>query len=117
MNAVDKLRSFESFKTYTMSRLKRLVKLTLKEGSFDQFKVIFDYGKYVVSGSEGCFGVQLLQDDTNPNIAFTLSEWTDEKALNKYRSSEEFRNYWPKIKSMLADKTEVWNLYVKAEND
>lgn len=92
-----------------------MVKLQLQDGKFEQFKEIFEYGKDVVAGSEGCFYVQLLQDDNDPNVIFTLSEWTSEEALNKYRSSEEFRAYWPKIKDLLSVKAEVWNLYTKGE--
>ncbi|MEE9373942.1 MAG: antibiotic biosynthesis monooxygenase family protein [Saprospiraceae bacterium] len=98
-----------------MASLKRLVKLHLKPGKFAEFQDIFEYGKHVVTGSEGCQSVKLLQDDKNPDIAFTFSEWKNEGYLNKYRNSKEFRNYWPKIKFLLSKKTEVWNLSVIAE--
>ena len=98
-----------------MERLNRLVKLHFKPGKAEDFKKIFEYGQHVVAGSEGCHGVQLLQDRDEPDIAFTYSLWDSEEDLNRYRHSKAFREYWPKIKSLLADKAEVWNLSLMAE--
>jgi len=91
-------------------RLKRIVKLQLTTGSFGEFKAIFNFGKNVVARSKGCFGVELVQDINDPDLVFTLSEWLDEEALNAYRESKEFKNYWPKIKDLLKEKAEVWSL-------
>lgn len=59
--------------------------------------------------------MSLLQDDENPNIVFTYSEWDSEEDLDNYRNSEAFRGYWPKIKGLLDKKTEVWNLSLQGE--
>lgn len=93
-----------------MTRLKRIVKLPLKEGKFEELKKIFNFGKEIVAATEGCFYVRLLKDHNDPNLVFTISEWTDEDSLNNYRNSDEFRKYWPEIKCLLNKKPEVWSL-------
>lgn len=51
---------------------------------------------------EGCKHLELLQDATFPNIFTTYSIWTDEPALNAYRSSELFQNTWRETRTMFA---------------
>ena len=70
-----------------MARLKRIVKLPLKEGKFEDLKKIFNYGKEIVAATKGCFYVRLLKDRNDPDLVFTISEWTDEDSLNNYRKS------------------------------
>jgi len=95
--------------------IRRLVKFHFLPGKAEDFREIFEYGQHVVTGSKGCHWVKLLSDENNTDIGFTLSLWDSEHDLNEYRNSTEFKSYWPKIKALLAEKTEVWNLELKAE--
>jgi quinol monooxygenase YgiN len=90
--------------------LVRIVRLHFLPEKRKDFQNIFEYGRNVVLSSEGCESLELLCDQDNPNVYYTISKWKSEKHLNTYRASEEFRNYWPEIKSCLKEKAEVWNL-------
>ena len=93
-----------------LGELIRIVKLPIKEDNVEDFQAIYDYGRKVVLSSPGCRSLQLCRDQADPNIYFTISIWTDEGALNNYRSSKEFKSYWPRIKDLLKDKPEAYSL-------
>ena len=87
----------------------RIVKLTFKEESLDFLFNEFDKNKNQIVNFPGCQGMKLLQDLKQKNIIMTYSHWDDEKALNKYRSSDVFSKLWSKIKIHFSDRPEAWS--------
>ncbi len=86
----------------------RIVKMTFKTDSTDQFLAIFDTYKERIRSAEGCSHLKLLRDDAMPNIFFTYSIWDDPKYLEKYRTSPTFGEVWPQVKPLFAAPTEAW---------
>lgn len=92
--------------------IKRLVKLTFQSGKIDDFLTIFEDSKHLIRQRSGCQHLELLRDETTPNIFFTLSFWDDEAALNAYRHSELFIQTWAKTKVLFSDKPQAWSTKV-----
>lgn len=88
----------------------RIVKLEFEEGHLQDFLLFFDEIKHVVNNFEGCVGMRLYQDIQHPNVVMTYSHWRSEEDLERYRTSGEFGNIWPKIKPWFSKKPEAWTL-------
>jgi quinol monooxygenase YgiN len=86
----------------------RIVKMTFKTESTQQFLSIFEEYKERIRSAEGCTQLKLLRDEGSPNIFFTYSIWTDAKYLEKYRHSSTFGEVWPQVKPLFAAQTEAW---------
>ncbi len=78
--------------------LVRIVRLTLKPEFESDFKQVFEEKKDLIAGFKGCTKVNLLQDTSNANVFFTISEWESETDLDNYRNSEVFRETWANVK-------------------
>jgi len=78
--------------------LVRIVRLTFKPEFESDFKQVFEEKKNLIAGFEGCTKVNLLQDTSNANVFFTISEWKSEADLESYRNSELFRETWATVK-------------------
>jgi quinol monooxygenase YgiN len=91
-------------------KIKRLVKLTIREDSIDDFLEAFTTVSEEIKAQDGCLGLQLLEDFRQPGDFFTISEWQDAQALEKYRQSDTFRSVWPKVKRMFGDRALAWSL-------
>ncbi len=90
--------------------IKRIVKMSFKEGEISAFIANFKANKNHIKAFEGCQHVELLQDKSTPNIFFTFSIWDRPEALENYRHSELFRGIWAKTKPMFNAKPEAWSL-------
>jgi quinol monooxygenase YgiN len=90
--------------------IKRIVKMSFKTENIEVFKAIFKTNKQHILNFDGCIHVELLKDENNANIFFTLSFWENEDALNAYRSSELFNRVWSSTKALFNDKPEAWSL-------
>ena len=88
----------------------RIVKLQFEENKIADFLTFFETIKHKVNTFEGCLGMKLLQDISNPTIVMTYSRWENEQALENYRISETFGKIWPKIKPWFAEKPEAWSV-------
>lgn len=75
-----------------------------------EFKTIFKSVQPKIESFNGCNSVQLLQDQTNPEIFFTISHWQDEVQLNAYRDSALFKTTWAAVKPNFKIKAEAWSL-------
>ncbi len=71
---------------------------------------VFNQRKHLIAASEGCEGVELLRDISNPNTFFTYSKWKDESFLEKYRQSELFNEVWNEVKKWFNDKPQAWSV-------
>lgn len=76
----------------------RIVKLQFHKEKLDDFLFIFNQTKRKISAFEGCMGMQLVQDLSNPSVFFTYSRWESEEALSNYRQSDVFKIIWKSIK-------------------
>jgi hypothetical protein len=88
----------------------RIVKLEFEKDKLKDFLAFFETIKESVNSFEGCFGMKLLQDVSNPYIIMTYSHWEDKEALNKYRDSALFGKVWPTIKPWFSAKPEAWSM-------
>ncbi len=84
--------------------------MSFKIEEINNFLQIFNESAALIKSSNGCYGVQLMQDANNPNIYFTLSKWQNEEYLNVYRSSELFKTTWSKVKPLFSERAEAWSL-------
>jgi len=95
----------------------RIVKMTYKTESIDDFKKIFEVSSKKIKASEGCISLKLLQHQEDPRIFFTYSIWKDESYLEKYRSADFFRGTWTKCKKLFDAKPEAWTTQVLYSSD
>lgn len=97
--------------------IKRLVKMTFRPGSVEDFKALFNSQKEQIAAMEGCLHVEALQDIDNPCVFFTYSLWDDPKYLDAYRNSAFFKEVWSKTKVLFDAKPEAWSTeVVSADN-
>lgn len=88
----------------------RFVKLEILSQHINDFKTLTANEKADILAFEGCSFLQILQDQNNPSIFFTVSHWKSESALNAYRESDFFRGNWKQVKEWFANKPEAWSL-------
>jgi len=88
----------------------RLVKMHFTPAFVAEFKETFKTVQPRIAAFKGCSAVQLLQDNTNPNVFFTISHWADEQHLEDYRQSLLFRETWALVKPNFQSKAEAWSL-------
>ncbi len=88
----------------------RIVKLTFIPENVSEFVNIFHESKDFIKSCEGNTYLALMQDASNENIFFTISQWRDPKDLEAYRNSDYFKQVWVKTKTLFAAKAEAWSL-------
>ena len=88
----------------------RVVKMTFKPETVQGFKEIFYASQKLIRAFEGCNRVDLMRDQNNECVFFTLSFWDSEEDLNAYRQSYLFKNTWSKVKPLFSEKAEAWSL-------
>jgi quinol monooxygenase YgiN len=84
--------------------------MTFEPARVSDFLQLFEQYRNTISSVEGCRGVTLLRDLSNPNIFFTYSLWEGEEFLEKYRKSELFGIVWPATKRYFAAPAEAWTV-------
>ena len=89
----------------------RIVKMTFRTDSSDQFLSIFEQYKTRIRSAEGCTHLSLLRDINNPHIFFTYSRWEAEHNLEAYRHSSTFGEVWPQVKPLFAAPAEAWTVH------
>lgn len=94
--------------------IRRIVKLTFIPGKEEDFLKIFNTAYPFISKFEGCTKLELLQEKTNGNIFFTVSDWQSETHLNNYRNSELFKKTWEPTKKLFQEKAEAWTTKIIA---
>lgn len=90
--------------------LVRVVKMHFSPAFIAEFQILFKSVQPKIATFRGCTSVQLLQDQNNPEIHFTISHWIDEAHLNAYRNSELFKTTWAIVKPNFKIKAEAWSL-------
>ena len=93
--------------------IKRIVRLTFRPEAVEAFlSEVFEQSKGSIRAFPGCRHMELLQQQGQPHILFTLSIWESEAALEAYRQSELFRSTWARTKAGFAEKAEAWTVEV-----
>lgn len=90
--------------------INRIVKMTFRADCVNDFVTVFNTNKHLIAGFEGCNGVELLRDISNPGVYFTYSKWEDERNLEAYRNSALFNEVWSTVKKWFAEKPEAWSV-------
>lgn len=80
----------------------RIVRLTLRPGSVEAFREIFERAAPVIRASPGCLSLELWADTRYPHIVSTHSRWASADALAQYRSTPFFRDTWAQTKWLFA---------------
>lgn len=75
-----------------------------------EFRALFSERKERIRNFEGCTHLELLEDKEKGNVYFTYSYWDNEKALDKYRNSELFKDTWKHTKALFLEKAEAWTV-------
>ncbi len=86
----------------------RIVKMTFKPESCDDFLALFRHYKERIRAAEGCCYLELLRMTEGGNVFFTYSYWSYEADLEKYRQSAIFSEVWPKTKALFESPAEAW---------
>lgn len=88
----------------------RIVKMSFKPEHHIDFITQFESKRHLIAASNGCLGVELLRDISNPSLFFTYSTWQSETDLNSYRNSDLFNEVWNTVKQWFNDKPEAWSV-------
>lgn len=88
----------------------RIVKMKLKTGHSGLFKDIFYESQELIRTFDGCMGVELMVDHSDPDEYFTISRWLSQEHLDSYRESVLFKTTWSKVKPLFSVKAEAWSL-------
>lgn len=86
----------------------RFVQLSFSEEYLEQFIQGFETKRKQILSYEGCLEVVLYTDIQKKGLCFTVSTWSSEQALSKYRQSEWFQSTWSQIKEHFTDKPAAW---------
>ncbi len=82
----------------------RVVRMTFREETVEQFLQNFDVNKEKIRNFPGCSHLELWQDENQPNVFSTYSHWENEYTLNQYRDSELFKAVWAVTKPLFQEK-------------
>ena len=88
----------------------RIVKMTFKPESVEDFQALFEKYKSEIAHQPGCNKLSLLRDITNTNIFMTYSLWDSQEDLNNYRHSNTFGIVWPATKALFSEKPDAWSV-------
>jgi heme-degrading monooxygenase HmoA len=88
----------------------RIVKMHFNPAFVSEFRTVFKSVQPKIESFDGCSTVQLLQDQNDPEIFFTISHWKDEQHLNAYQESNLFKTTWAIVKPNFKVKAEAWSL-------
>lgn len=92
----------------------RIVKMTFRPESTDEFEAIFAEVRAKIRTQPGCHELRLLKGDEN--IYFTYSRWENDAALQAYRYSRLFEDTWKRTKRLFAERAEAWSTKVLYDN-
>ncbi|MCH9822867.1 MAG: antibiotic biosynthesis monooxygenase [Bacteroidetes bacterium] len=88
----------------------RIVKMTFKPDSVEDFQALFDKHKQEIAQQPGCKKLSLLRDINNPTVFMTYSWWESQEDLNNYRHSDTFGIVWPVTKALFSEKPDAWSV-------
>lgn len=88
----------------------RIVRMAFEPEKVSDFLSLFEGVSDQIRAFEGCHHLELLRDTTEHHVFYTVSKWTSEPDLEKYRSSDFFVETWTKTKLLFCDKPIAYSL-------
>lgn len=92
--------------------LLRIVRMEFAPEHLAAFHQVFEASRPRIAAFPGCRLVSLLEDDTHPNVRYTLSIWDGPDALEAYRISELFQATWAQTKPLFGGRPAAFSLRV-----
>ncbi len=90
--------------------IQRVVKLFMYPDHQDAFLDIYKKHISYMANLPEVISLELFEVKNEPGKFMTISTWTSEEGLEKYRKSQYFKDIWAKIKPWFSDKPEAWTL-------
>jgi len=87
----------------------RIVDLQIQLSEFLKARELIEEVAPKVRDFEGCFYLELNYDIHRKGHVQTYSRWSSEEALNKYRGSEVFIDFWKSVKPLFARQASAWS--------
>lgn len=97
------------------TQINRIVKMTFKQGSIEDFLAHFETIKDRIRAFPGCKGLKLIRSVDQHNIFFTYSIWDGSSDLENYRQSDLFKETWTFVKQLFEVRAEAWSTEIIAE--
>jgi quinol monooxygenase YgiN len=88
----------------------RIVRLSFKQESVEEFLELFENTKFSIRSFEGCSHLELLKDHSNKAVFYTLSKWETADHLENYRKSTLFQKTWSVTKTLFSEKANAWSM-------
>lgn len=85
----------------------RLVRLKLHPDHVAEFLAFYAQSRETIRHQPGCLNLSLLQETGDPAAFATWSCWESGRDLQRYRRSEFFRGFWPRVKSLLREPADA----------
>lgn len=92
--------------------LARLVRMRFQPDKVDQFLALYAAAHPAIRTQPGCYSVQLVRAADDPTIFATWSLWEDVQALDAYRTSSFFVQFWPQVKALFRQPAEATSFEV-----
>jgi quinol monooxygenase YgiN len=90
--------------------IRRIVKMTFREGTEETFLAVFEANKEKIRAFEGCKHLELWRQLNGDAVFMTYSIWESEAHLDKYRYSSLFRETWEQTKILFEKPAEALSL-------
>lgn len=87
----------------------RIVDLQINPSEFDKARQLIEKVAPKVRSFAGCTYLELNFDIHKKGHVQTYSRWTSEEALNTYRSSDTFLDFWKTVKPLFARPASAWS--------
>ena len=88
----------------------RIVRMSFDPQHVNTFLKMFEEKKTFIENFDGCSSLQLMQDDREANVLYTVSKWDSPAKLEIYRNSELFASTWKFTKTLFNDKPVAYSL-------
>ncbi|ABX06011.1 MAG TPA: antibiotic biosynthesis monooxygenase [Herpetosiphon sp.] len=85
----------------------RLVRLKFAPEHVAEFLAFYAECEPTIRHQEGCLALSLLRETGDPTAFATWSTWESGRDLQRYRRSEFFRGFWPRVKSLLREPADA----------
>lgn len=87
--------------------LTRLVRMYFRPEEVEAFLELYRAARPRIVAQPGCYGVQLLRQHDDPAAFATWSTWEDAAALDAYRTSPFFVEFWPQVRALFRTPPEA----------
>lgn len=87
--------------------LTRLVRMRFQPDQVEAFLALYTMMRPRIVSQPGCLSVQLVREIDDPAAFATWSTWESAAALEAYRTSVFFRQYWPQVRALFRQPAEA----------